>query len=463
MKLTSEQKKAVLTYKRGKNVRIIAYAGAGKTSTLTAMAKADNRRGLYIAFNKRIAEEAQSKFPYAVKCSTAHSLAFRHMRDHYPIESMTTSPRLSTCPIDEVRHSRPEHKELVAQTLRRFLHSANDAPAAHHVPDLERMGFENAVSLEGHVLDLTDSVWRSMQDGGMTLGHDGYLKLWAMKKPQLRTDVLMIDEAQDLNPVLIGVARSQSCQVISVGDSHQQIYEWRGARDALNILTGVKRRLTQSFRFGEEIAAAANTILERLGEDHPLIGAGPVGTVEHFEKDEPQLHTDAILCRSNGGVIRNLIDALDGGRSVYVPGGVQELIRLVTDAESLHCDRKPTSGELMAFDNWPEVREFSDSTEGSHLKVFVNLVEKYGTGSLLNVLRRVQREPYEGSLTISTTHKGKGLEWSSVKVDEDFFLPGDKAPTPAALRLLYVAMTRAKRDLWIPSGLIARYMVEDED
>jgi len=33
------------------------------------------------------------------------------------------------------------------------------------------------------------------------LPHDGYLKLWQLKRPQLdKYDVLMIDEAQDLTP-----------------------------------------------------------------------------------------------------------------------------------------------------------------------------------------------------------------------------------------------------------------------
>ncbi|MFP3355401.1 DNA helicase, partial [Pseudoalteromonas sp. SIMBA_153] len=64
----------------------------------------------------------------------------------------------------------------------------------------------------------------------------------------------------------------QSRQVIYVGDAHQQIYEWRGAVNAMKKLPLPQTLLTQSFRFGEPIAEVANTLLKALQEDVPLKG-----------------------------------------------------------------------------------------------------------------------------------------------------------------------------------------------
>jgi len=49
-----------------------------------------------------------------------------------------------------------------------------------------------------------EKMWAKMvnvNDQDIRLPHDGYLKLWQLRRPQLeKYDVLMIDEAQDLTP-----------------------------------------------------------------------------------------------------------------------------------------------------------------------------------------------------------------------------------------------------------------------
>lgn len=55
MELTSEQAHAVDLFKTSQLLKISAFAGTGKTSTLTAVAKSTSKRGLYLAFNKSIA------------------------------------------------------------------------------------------------------------------------------------------------------------------------------------------------------------------------------------------------------------------------------------------------------------------------------------------------------------------------------------------------------------------------
>jgi len=52
------------------------------------------------------------------------------------------------------------------------------------------------------MIDVNDSnIQRSHDRSDIRLPHDGYVKLWQLRRPRLdQYDVLMIDEAQDLTP-----------------------------------------------------------------------------------------------------------------------------------------------------------------------------------------------------------------------------------------------------------------------
>ena len=57
--------------------KISAFAGTGKTSTLKLIADSRNDKGLYLAFNKAIANEAKNKFNNTnVTAKTFHSMAY---------------------------------------------------------------------------------------------------------------------------------------------------------------------------------------------------------------------------------------------------------------------------------------------------------------------------------------------------------------------------------------------------
>jgi F-box protein 18 (helicase) len=82
-------------------------------------------------------------------------------------------------------------------------------------------------------------------------------------------DMLLLDEAQDMNLCMLDVCLQQNVpKIVVVGEQHQQIYSFMGAVNALDLvmessLTTVRasRILTQSFRFGSDIAFLANSCL----------------------------------------------------------------------------------------------------------------------------------------------------------------------------------------------------------
>src|SRR5690606_19607042 len=69
------------------------------------------------------------------------------------------------------------------------------------------------------------------------IGHDITLKRCALSEPNIPADYVLFDEAQDADPLMLGILLKQrSTRVIYVGDAHQQIYAWRGAVNAMQQL-----------------------------------------------------------------------------------------------------------------------------------------------------------------------------------------------------------------------------------
>lgn len=136
MNPTLEQQQAIEAFLSLKSLKVNAFAGTAKTSTLQIMSKSDSRRGIYLAFNKSIASDAARKFPSHVQAQTSHSAAFRSVMNRgYSTEEMTGSlsvnalvERLKLPPIDlggDRSFSQRQHAYLVLQTLKRFTQSAD--------------------------------------------------------------------------------------------------------------------------------------------------------------------------------------------------------------------------------------------------------------------------------------------------------------------------------------------------
>ena len=85
MRLTSEQ--IAIVNSQEKEIKIIAGAGAAKTTTLVEFTKLrPNKKFLYIAFNKSVQQEGAKKFGSNVVVKTAHGLAYSNfVRKRYKV------------------------------------------------------------------------------------------------------------------------------------------------------------------------------------------------------------------------------------------------------------------------------------------------------------------------------------------------------------------------------------------
>jgi hypothetical protein len=474
LKPTEEQQQAVEQFKNGGSLKINAYAGTGKTSTLQLLAHSTSRSGQYIAFNKNIVRDAKEKFPSSVNCSTTHGLAFRATPSGYKHNSDKMTGKLSANQLAELlklkrwqvdrQHTLQPRSQgyLVIETLRRFMQSADTGLEAKHVPrhgSLVTASEPTMNAVKEFALHAAKYLWGRMKDQGdpVPLGHDGYLKLWALGQPIIGADFILLDEAQDTNPVVLDVLGNQPAQMIYVGDKYQQIYEWRGAVNAMeNMETKGTTYLTTSFRFGPTIATAASKLLARLGEKRPIKGNPAIDSrIGHAA-------CRTILARTNASTVAAIIETLDAGKLPHLVGGTDEVMEMLRGVQDLKAGKQSTVPDFFGFDKWEQVVEFAKSGEGDHLLSFVNLVEARGERQLMWALNRTVDEE-QSDVTISTAHKAKGREWETVRLMDDFLRSQPKRPQanttngddPAELRLLYVALTRAREVINVPPSILS--------
>jgi superfamily I DNA/RNA helicase len=282
----------------------------------------------------------------------------------------------------------------------------------------------------------------------------------AQSDPIIAADFVLLDEAQDTNPVVIDVLQKQPAQMIYVGDKYQQIYEWRGAVNAMEkIATDGSTYLTMSFRFGPQIAEVASRVLVLLNERRPIIGNSKV-----YSRIGP-VAPQTILARSNASAVTAIIESLDAGKSPHLVGGKNEVMDMLRGVQDLKAGQQSTVPDFFGFEKWEQVVEFAKSGEGDHLLTFVNLVEMRGERQLMWALNRTVDEE-KSDVIISTAHKAKGREWRTVRLMDDFMRSQPKVKItqeqrdlnghdPAELRLFYVALTRAKEAIEVPTSVLS--------
>lgn len=459
---TDEQLLAVELAQDGGSLAIEALAGAGKTSTLRLVADALGTQGAYVAFNRKIVDDGKRSFPSNVACSTAHSLAMKAvgLRYRHRLDSnrMTNRDMARSLGLDvdtpSVFGDGDDTHELGAtvmaslahRTVEEYCRGADEKITAAHVPfqrGLDKPGgdYENNRALQSIVVPLAHKIWADVTrtEGQFRFSHNHYLKMWQLDSPHIAADFILFDECQDANPLMMDVVERQThAQKIWVGDAQQMIYEWNGAVNAMERAEVANRcQLTESFRFGPEIAEVANVVLARL--DGPEItGSGKPGRVEFIERP------DAFLSRTNAEAVSRALYEMEQGRRVHLQGGTREIVSFAEAAIQLMAGRSTTHPELACFRSWAEVEAYAESEDGADLRLLVGLIANFGAAEIIAGLGGTVTER-QADVTVSTGHKSKGAEWEKVTLLGDF--PMGPNVAPADLRLMYVAATRAKLEL----------------
>jgi hypothetical protein len=469
MKPTDEQQAILDFAKTGESFSVRAMAGAGKTSTLKAVAEQNpQKRMLYLAFNNSIAREAKSKFPSNVKVFTGHALAYHHTGKALAAQGrlVTSDFAIRTAMVDQFkpqlaaiggdrREALTESAYVVFDTVKAFMNSGADEVSYDHVPaDYKKQR-------PGQIVRTAQAVFDAMTDiTGSTFpaSHDAYLKAYTITHPKLtQYDVILGDEWQDTNRNMQGLLDGQThAQKIYVGDSSQAIYGFRGAVDALSELDHLPSfPMTQSFRFGPQTAEIANAILAVKDETMQVKGLSSIE--DHLL---PARMPDVVLARTNAGLFQEafaIIPQLDDGEKLAFVGGVKQVISMVTAAYDLYDKGETGHRDFRYFKTWADLVEVVKDGHAAEYGPFVRLVEQHGESipEMCEALQAASTEDEKKArVVLSTAHTFKGREAPVVRIADDFpeICKYDEVRRKFTLNveeanLAYVAVTRAQEIL----------------
>lgn len=299
--------------------------------------------------------------------------------------------------------------------------------------------------------------------------------------------VLVIDEAQDMNSdefALINalLEQNEDMRVIAVGDDDQNIYEFRGASSKyleqfIYQNKAIKHELVENYRSKNNLVMFTNQFVQqiqhRLKETQIIANQtdnGKIKIVTHQNGNLiiPLVHdvcnanlsgTTCVITKTNeeaikvaglllkNGIMAKLIQSNDG----FNLSNLVEVRFLLNKIDS-------ESGVYTISDEiWDRAKIELNNTfrKSNKLEICQNIIKDFETtnpnrkykSDLEVLIRESKLEDFYSengeTIFVSTIHKAKGKEFDNVYL----LLENFNAITDEAKRQLYVAMTRAKRNL----------------
>ena len=463
---------------------INAFAGTGKTSTLIMLTELyKNRKFLYLAYNKSIELEAQEKFDTDnnVKVKTIHALAYYYVARYTNI-NLKNVTNLKVKEIADRYNIDYKLASFVNNSFQNYCNSDSvDIVALPKVKSIIKMLLDD-IEL-GSVAPTFDFILKKFH------------LLLADEIVSIKEDVLLLDEGQDTNDVTLAIFHLISAKnKVIVGDKHQQIYAFRGSKNALSKIDGEKYYLTESFRFNKSIAKNANMLLYMFkGETIPL-----VSKKDDFEEFDDAFcnpnYTVGYISKNNTTLVSKMLTLIEKKYEFMTVRNPDEIFRLILDVgyicENLNSKISYQNKYLKTIDGKEDLISYIDDSKDIELETAMKIYGKNGLDSIQNA-HKIAKQYFDSKkaqrIFLTTAHSSKGLEWDIVVVENDF---SDLAYLVAkfvlnhnhlkindtnfdflqyfinnidevddedvnAINLLYVAFTRAKKSIKIHSTNLA--------
>ncbi|HEY2303474.1 MAG TPA: ATP-dependent DNA helicase UvrD2 [Acidimicrobiales bacterium] len=310
---------------------------------------------------------------------------------------------------------------------------------------------------------------------------------------------VFVDEFQDVNPLqhrLLSAWLGADADLCVVGDPNQAIYGWNGADPDLlrhfeHYWPGATViRLDVNHRCSPQVVAAAAAVLGPSGSElRSTRPDGPCPRVRGFPTDQAEAEgvaTELRRARAEGLSWSQMAVLM---RTNAQAGGFEAAFRAAKVPYQLASgagliEHRATRGVLGRLRACPHTRfamvladlramsvgdelPGSDDPAGDRIALsgllglahsYEAMVEEPSTEGFLTWIRSMSRGvdrdiPCVDAVTLSSFHRAKGLEWSAVWITglEQGLVPIGHAGAPSAhdeeRRLLYVALTRAEREL----------------
>jgi len=491
---TDEQQAIVeATASASESLMIEAYAGCAKTTTLELLGRRVRTPALALAFNKSIATELQSRFAANFEVKTMNGFGFGALRRGIPaVTNWTLDDRKVGKIVSQV--AKDQKIDLASDEWDGVRRAVTAAQNAGFVPNggIDKdfwtgLAADNWLAIDAQGIWLADLALRenNAQIARGIISFDDQV-YWPTVNPAIslpKFPAILVDEAPDLSPLqhaMLGKAVGPNSRLFVCGDPRQAIYGFRGADSAsMAKIAGLRQSwlrlpLTLTFRCPKVIVARQQghapgfRAADRNAEGLAHKWTKP-WTWDDVASAQPQPNgTMAVLCRNNAPLFSLAFKLLRAGIGVVMLGrdlgkGLKALVTKFAGKNDLPLGQFieklnawcESECELARLNDKPAQADSAiDRTEC--LMAIASGAGAKTTGELIQAIDRIfARE--RGTVTLSSIHKSKGLEWDLVLHLDPWRIPSKQAKRAAAngdgraleqeWNLRYVAETRSKHTL----------------
>jgi DNA helicase II / ATP-dependent DNA helicase PcrA len=511
---TEEQAAIIESAQLDESFMAVAGAGSAKTTTLKMMAPGlRNQKVLAVAFNKRIVSDLVEALPenFTVKTlnGLGHGAWMRQRGGKLELDASKLVPIVKKVLDEKAPDIRREDADgSCFNAIRKFTSTMrknnwvprgamNRAPRFIGPSPTEYIDefmisedWSTGLMPVGRLIELSEEalLWSIAQAFNKVIDFDDQIYMTtSFFAPYEQYDTVLVDEAQDLSPANhLQLIQCKPRQLIAVGDPKQAIYGFRGAdhNSMANLQRLAKERLdidlkifplATSFRCPKAVAA-------RQAAHYPefkAFEANPEGVVETLGSwsISDLLPDSAVICRNNAPLVSLAFKLLQSKRGFTFFGldmakNLKGLIKKVagfSGKDLRQADKAiPRDHLLTQLSLWYE-REASKLNEKNKGELLAALKDRRECARMIIGETETLGQAIElcdtifdskgPGLTLTSGHRSKGFEWSTVyhldphRLPSKFALMQAQAGYPAQLlqerNLLYVIETRTKHSLFM--------------
>ena len=400
-------------------VAIKSVAGSGKTTTLLNLSKIhNNKRVLYIAFNKSLITEIKDKikshditnmFPFTFD-ALLYNL-FITIKGYNP-EITDLRPQFISTVIPFLDGKPYKVREFYCKQFTKFCNDIDNN-------DIRSFCLKKI----GNIKPLLEQLWDKVKQEKLitfeSIRKQAYINKWFKSFIDTNYDLIMIDETQDFDMLMLKMLLNDTIiPKIFVGDPMQSIYDFRGCINAFNYLP--KHTLIVEFYSTFRVGNPACDIIRRNFKECWMVSKSKNETnfVNSFESSENYVY----LFRS----WRLLLQTAETQKNIWI----YNFDKKINEIKNLH---KKLQNKNYIDD---EDDKFDDD-----LPRFLKSITLQQLHQLLNNISNNLTSFEDSNIKLYTTHSYKGLENNNIRLANDIIIKDTN--------IYYVAITRGMKKIVI--------------
>ena len=227
-----------IDYEKNMIYAIKAVAGSGKTTTLLKLAREnEDKKILYLAFNKAIVSEIRKKKPKNLWPKTFDAFTRQLFKDKYPDHACNIKD-LKPYTLGEI-YSWFKNKpfKMKQAFVIKYNEFCKDTIYTGMREFMENNYPSSSSFTKKHLIRMWDDTLNKRLITFDSLRKLAFVQHWFKDYVDTHYGMIFIDEAQDFDPLMLEMLlKDTTIPKVFVGDPRQAIYEWRGAVNAFDRL-----------------------------------------------------------------------------------------------------------------------------------------------------------------------------------------------------------------------------------